>query len=444
MKISLITSLASSVSESSGYIAQCVQSKRPINISFMGIFVIITILVVITAVFAYVNTRVLKLPETIGMMIISIVFSVFLIIIGLVFPLVSGFAKNFIDSIDFSKVLLDIMLSFLLFAGALHTDRSLLKANRNSITVFAIAGVLLSTLLIGLILYLLFQLFHTPVIFLYCLLFGALVAPTDPIAVLGILTKAGAPKDVEIKIVGESLFNDGIGVVLFLSLFEIITIGGENISSWEISVLLIKEIGGGILFGWLLGLVGYRMMKKIDHYQTEILITLAMVMGGYMLAQWLHISGPLAMVVAGLFTGSRSKEQAMSNTTGLYIDKFWELIDVLMNAILFVLIGLELLTLEFNLNYLLTGLVAIPVTLFARYISLLLPASLFKRFIKTDKKTVWLMTWGGLRGGLSIAMALSLTDPLPKDQFVFMIYMIVLFSIIVQGLTVGKLVKRLF
>jgi len=410
----------------------------------MSIFVIITILVVITAVFAYINTRVLKLPETIGIMIVSVVFSFLLIIIRLLFPAASDFAKDFIGNIDFSKVLLDIMLSFLLFAGALHTDGSLLKANRSSITVFAVVGVMLSALLVGVIFFFLFQLFHMPVSFLYCLLFGALVAPTDPIAVLGILTKAGAPKEVEIKIVGESLFNDGIGVVLFLSLLEIITIGVENISTWEIIILLVKEIGGGILFGWLLGLLGYRMMKKIDHYQTEILITLAMVMGGYMLAQLLHISGPLAMVVAGLFTGSRSKEHAMSNTTELYVDKFWELIDVLMNAILFVLIGLELLTLKFHLNYLLAGLIAIPVTLFARYISLLIPSSLFKKYIRTDQKTVWLMTWGGLRGGLSIAMALSLTDPLPKDQFVFMIYIIVMFSIIVQGLTVGKLVKKLF
>jgi Na+:H+ antiporter len=410
----------------------------------MSIFIIITILVVITAVFAYINTRFLKLPDTIGIMIVSIFFSFLLIIIRLLFPAASGLAKDFIGSIDFSKVLLDIMLSFLLFAGALHTDGSLIKANRSSITVFAVVGVMLSALFVSVMLFFVFQLFHVPVNFLYCLLFGALVAPTDPIAVLGILTKAGAPKDVEIKIVGESLFNDGVGVVLFLSLLEIITIGKENISTWEIILLLIKEIGGGILFGWVLGLVGYRMMKKIDHYQTEILITLAMVMGGYMLAQVLHISGPLAMVVAGLLTGNRSREQAMSKTTKLYIDKFWELIDVLMNAILFVLIGLELLTLAFNLNYLLAGLIAIPVTLFARYMSLLIPSSLFKKYIRTDQKTVWLMTWGGLRGGLSIAMALSLTAPLPKDQFVFMIYVIVMFSIIVQGLTVGRLVKKLF
>ncbi len=410
----------------------------------MSLFAIITILVVITASFAYLNTRFLKLPETIGMMMISIIFSLLLILTGLFLPDVSSFAKTFVSNINFSKVLLEIMLSFLLFAGALHTDGSLLKANRRSITVFAIAGVLLSALLVGGILFFVFQLLHTPFDFLYCLLFGALVAPTDPIAVLGILTKAGAPKDVEIKIVGESLFNDGIGVVLFLSLLEVIAIGTENISLWEIAVLLLKEIGGGLLFGWVLGKAGYSMMKKIDHYQTEILITLAMVMGGYLVAQLLHVSGPLAMVVAGLFTGSRSKEHAMSDNTELYIDKFWELIDVLMNAILFVLIGLELLTLKFNLSYLIAGLIAVVVTLVARYISLLIPATLFKRYIKTSTKTVWLMTWGGLRGGLSIAMALSLPDSLPKTQFVFMIYVIVLVSIIVQGLTIGKLVKKLF
>lgn len=405
---------------------------------------IITILVVLTAAFAFINIRFLKLPQTIGMMIISLIFSLLLIGSGLLIPEVSSFARGFIGNIDFSKVLLDIMLSFLLFAGALHTDSSLLKANRRSITVFAIVGVLLSTLLVGALIFLFFQTFLTPVNFWYCLLFGALVAPTDPIAVLGILTKAGAPKDVEIKIVGESLFNDGIGVVLFLSLLEIITIGINNVSFGDISLLLVQEIAGGILFGWILGQVGFRLMKKIDHYQTEVLITLAIVMGGYMVAQLLHLSGPLAMVVAGLFTGSRSKEHAMSDTTELYVDKFWELIDVLMNAILFVLIGLELLTLEFNFNYLIAGLVAIPITLLSRYLSLIIPASLFKKYINTSRKTIGLMTWGGLKGGLSIAMALSLSAPLPKTQFVFMIYVIVIFSIIVQGLTVGKLIKKVF
>lgn len=410
----------------------------------MNIFTIITILVVITASFAYFNARLLKLPETIGMMIVAIAFSLVLIITGIFFPAITAFATDFITSIDFSKVLLDVMLSFLLFAGALHTDSSLLKANRRSITVFAVLGVILSALITAVLLFFFLDAIQKPVNFLYCLLFGALVAPTDPIAVLGILTKANAPKNVEIKIVGESLFNDGIGVVLFLSLMEIITLGPDKIEFWPIVLLLVKEIGGGILFGYFLGQLGYTMLKKIDHYQTEILITIAMVMGGYMAAQLLHLSGPLAMVVAGLITGSRSKEYAMSNTTEAYVFKFWELIDVLMNAILFVLIGLELLTLQFNFYHLLEGLAAIIITLVARYFSLLIPATVFKKYIDTDRRTVKLMTWGGLRGGLSIAMALSLAYPLPKNQFVFMIYVVVLFSIIVQGLSVGRFVKKLF
>ena len=407
-------------------------------------FLIITILVVLTACFAFLNIRYLKLPETIGMMIISLIFSMLLITAGLLFPEVSMYARRFVGSIDFTTVLLDVMLSFLLFAGALHTDISLLKANKSSITVFAVAGVVLSTVFVGSLIYFFFHFFLEPINFWYCLIFGALVAPTDPIAVLGILTKAGAPRNVEIKIVGESLFNDGIGVVLFLSLLEIVAIGVQHISFGDIAVLIVQEIGGGLLFGWLLGQLGYRLMKKIDHYQTEILITLAMVMGGYMLCQYLHLSGPLAMVVAGIFTGSRSKARAMSDTTALYIDKFWELIDVLMNAILFVLIGLEILTLQFNVNYLVAGLVAIPIMLLSRYYSLLIPASVFKKYIHINRKIIRLMTWGGLKGGLSIAMALSLTAPLPKTQFVFMIYVVVIFSIIVQGLTVGKMVRKVF
>jgi CPA1 family monovalent cation:H+ antiporter len=220
--------------------------------------------------------------------------------------------------------------------------------------------------------------------------------------------------------------------------------GTDNISVAEISILLIKEIGGGLLLGWLLGYTGFKFMRAIDNYQSEILITLAMVMGGYALAKFLHVSGPLAMVMAGLFTGSRSRAQTMSSNTELYVDKFWELIDVLMNAILFVLIGLEILTLKFNSIYLLAGILAIPVTLIARYISLKVPAFIFKEFINTDNRVIKIMTWGGLKGGLSIAMALSLYDPIPKIEFVFMTYVIVVFSIIVQGLTISKLINKAF
>lgn len=410
----------------------------------MNLFLIISILVTLSAFFAYLNTRFLKLPDTIGIMVISLVFSLGLILTGNLFPEFYQATAAFVGSIDFGTVLVDIMLCFLLFAGALHTDISLLRSNHQAISVFAVIGVLLSALITGISMFYVFRWFGQEVNIWYCIVFGALVAPTDPIAVLGILTKAGAPKQAEIKIVGESLFNDGIGVVLFLSLIKIISIGTENITGSQIIMLLLQEVVGGIVLGMGLGWVGFYMMKKIDNYQAEILITLAMVMGGYSLASALHVSGPLAMVMAGLFTGSRAKAEAMSHTTELYLDKFWELADVLLNAILFVLIGLELLVLEFSTPYLVAGLLAIPISILARYVSLVVPSAILRKWVGTDHKTIKLMTWGGLRGGLSIAMALSLQDPLPRSQFVTMTYMIVLFSIIVQGMTLGGLVRKLF
>ncbi|MGB4773401.1 MAG: sodium:proton antiporter [Chitinophagaceae bacterium] len=410
----------------------------------MNLFLIISILVSLSALFAYLNERFLKLPDTIGIMVISLIFSLVLILTGNLFPELYHATEDFVSSIDFGTVLVDIMLCFLLFAGALHTDISLLKYNHRAISVFAVIGVLLSALITGVLMFYMFRWFGQDINIWYCIVFGALVAPTDPIAVLGILTKAGAPKHAEIKIVGESLFNDGIGVVLFLSLIKIISIGTENITGSQIILLLLQEVVGGIALGIVLGWVGFYMMKKIDNYQAEILITLAMVMGGYSLAEVLHVSGPLAMVMAGLFTGSRAKAEAMSHTTELYLDKFWELADVLLNAILFVLIGLELLVVEFSKPFLIAGLIAIPISIAARYISLIIPSTFLKKWVGTDHKTIQLMTWGGLRGGLSIAMALSLQDPLPRNLFVAMTYIIVLFSIIVQGLTLGKLVKKLF
>jgi len=282
-----------------------------------------------------------------------------------------------------------------------------------------------------------------PVDFIFCLLFGALISPTDPIAVLGILTKSNVLKKLEIDIVGESLFNDGIGIVLFISILEIIrTNSGFHMS--DFLILLFREAGGGILFGWALGYVMYLLMKSIDDYQTEVIITLAGVMGGYFLANQLHISGPLAMVVAGLFTGSRSKDLAMSETTELYVDKFWELIDVLMNAILFVLIGLQLITLEYNKNFFIIGLLAIPIILCSRYLAIRVPQLLLRKWINLDRKAIFLMTWGGLRGGLSIAMALSLKYAEQKDMFVFVTYIVVLFSIMVQGLSMGKLARSFY
>jgi CPA1 family monovalent cation:H+ antiporter len=411
----------------------------------MDLFAVITILVAITALFSYWNTRFLKLPDTIGLTVISLAYSIVIILAGNIFPNLVALEKSFIGQIDFSEVLLDVMLCFLLFAGAFHTDFDLLKKNIRSISLFAVMGVLISTAVIGGLIYGFFLLMHVPVPLLYCLLFGAIISPTDPIAVLSILTRSGVPEDVEINIVGESLFNDGVGVVIFYIIINVVNNGVPEHIGMEVLVHLLREAGGGILLGWALGMVGFYMMKRIDHYQTEVMITLALAMGGYELASSMHMSGPLCMVAAGLVTGHRSKSLAMSENTAAYVDRFWVLIDGLLNAILFVLIGLELVVLDFEARYIWLGLAAIPVTILARFLALWLPYGILKRWIPAvNMKMIKLMTWGGLRGGLSIAMALSLKDPLPRDAFVVMVFIVMAFSIIVQGLTVGPMAKRLF
>ncbi|MBD0285057.1 MAG: sodium:proton antiporter [Flavisolibacter sp.] len=410
----------------------------------MNLFAVITLLVVLSAVFGYINTRFLRLPQTIGLMFMALVFSMLMLLLNSFLPNLFHFAEDIVAHIDFREVLLDVMLSFLLFAGALHTDISLLRSQRRSIILFSFVGVILSTFFIGSLLYYALQLIGQPIGFVYCLLFGALISPTDPIAVLGILAKSKVPKNLEINIVGESLFNDGIGVVIFISILDIIRSGEETFHAGRAGWLLMQEAGGGILFGLVLGYLMFYLLRSIDDYETEVIITLAGVMGGYLLANRLHISGPLAMVTAGLFTGSRAKAEAMSETTELYVDKFWELVDVLMNAILFVLIGLRLMLLDFNWKHLLAGLLAIPLVLIARYLSMRIPLLMLQKWVEVDRKATVLMTWGGLRGGLSIAMALSLARTDPKEIIVFITYIVVLFSIMVQGLTLERLVKRLY
>lgn len=408
----------------------------------MGIFTIITVLTVLSAVFAYINTRILKLPFTIGLMIMAIVFTLIIIGLGVINKDILLEAKLLIQSIDFETVLLDVMLSFLLFAGALHTKLDILKNYRAPIGLFATIGVLTSTFLIGGAIYGLTILLNYPIDFIYCLLFGALISPTDPIAVLGILKEANAPKKLEIKIVGESLFNDGVGVVVFLVIFSIAQQGIDAVSVGDVAFLFVEEVGGGIVLGLLLGWVAFQLMKTIDHYETEVMITLALVMGGYSLASYLHFSGPLAIVVAGLFIGNKSPEIAWSKTTQSYVDKFWELVDVFLNAILFVLIGFELLIVAIKPMYIMFGLIAIPVSLLARYIALAGPIVLFRERLEFIPKTGMIMTWGGIRGGISIALALSLEPQMGREFFLAVTYVIVVFSIIGQGLTLGPLVKK--
>ncbi|MFD2543378.1 cation:proton antiporter [Lacinutrix gracilariae] len=409
----------------------------------MDYFVIASILVLISAIFGYINVRFLKMPNTIGLMLITIVFTLAVFALSYFDDTLLNAERFIITQIDFKAVLLDVMLSFLLFAGALHTNFEQLKVQRWPVLAFATFGVVISTFLVGLIMFYALPIVGLHIDFIYCLLFGSLISPTDPIAVLGILKKAGAPKNLETKIVGESLFNDGVGVVVFLTIFKIADLGIENVTVLEVVELFGVEVIGGIVLGLILGWITYRLMRSIDDYDIEVIITLAAVMAGTVLAQKLHISAPLAMVTAGLVVGNDTvRDSAMSETTETYVDKFWELIDILLNTVLFVLIGMEMLVLTFEFEYLLAGFIAIPLVLLCRYISLLVPIKFFEKKLDFVPKTNLIMTWGGLRGGISIALALGLTQVMERDLFLVITYVVVVFSILVQGMTVGKLVKK--
>ena len=412
----------------------------------MDLFVIASILIVLSALFGYINVRFLKLPNTIGLMIIAIVFTLGLFLTSFVNPSLLDFAERLISQIDFKTVLLDVMLGFLLFAGAMHTNFEQLKVQRWPILVFATVGIITSTFLVGGLSYYLFNALGYPVEFIHCLLFGALISPTDPIAVLGIMKKAGVPKILETKIVGESLFNDGVGVVVFLTIFSIAEGGGDHGGSTINSVMTLfgQEVLGGILFGAVIGYITFRLLKSIDDYEIVVMITLACVMGGYVLAHYLHLSAPLAIVVAGLIVGNdTNRDSAMSNRTEEFVDKFWELVDILLNALLFVLIGLELLVIKFETGYITAGVISIVLVLLARYISLLVPVKIFAKRLDFLPHTTTIMAWGGLRGGISIALALSIPEEMFRDLFLTVTYVVVVFSIIVQGLSIGAVVTKL-
>lgn len=410
----------------------------------MNYFLITTILVFLSAAFGFINVRFLKLPNTIGLMVITIFFTLGVFALSYFDDTLLNAEKYIITQIDFKTLLLDIMLSFLLFAGALHTNFQQLRVQRWPILAFSTIGVLISTFLVGTAVYYLLMIFTMDVAYVYCLLFGALISPTDPIAVLGILKQAGAPKKLETKIVGESLFNDGVGVVVFLTIFQFAASGSASVSVVDVLELFGVEVIGGVVLGLLLGWVTYRLMRSIDDYDIEVIITLATVMVGTVIAQNLHLSAPLAMVTAGLVVGNDTmRDSAMSETTETYVDKFWELVDILLNTLLFVLIGMEMLVLAFEIDYMIAGLLSIPVILLCRFLSLLLPINFFKEKLDFVPNTNIIMTWGGLRGGISIALALGLTQEMHRDLFLVITYIVVVFSIIVQGLTVGRMVKKL-
>jgi len=409
----------------------------------MSLYHTFTIIIVFAALFGYINYRFIRLPNTIGIMIISLVASLIMIAVNSMFPSLLVNSREMISSIDFHEVLMDGMLSFMLFAGAIHVKASELKKEKATILTFSTLGVLISTFIIGTLLFFVCKSFDLNINYIYCLLFGALISPTDPIAVMGILKDANIQKTMEVRIVGESLFNDGIAVVVFISILQIINAGIDNVEPGKILLLFLREAGGGIGLGLVLGYIGFYTLHSIDYYKVEIMITLAIVMGGYYLASILHVSGPLAMVVAGIITGNQIREFGMSVITRDYVDKFWEIIDEILNAVLFFLIGIEMIVVEFSMQHFWIGLIGILIVLFARYISVLVPFLFLRKNNVFQSHSLTILTWGGLRGGISVALALSLPKGEFSNFFVTITYIIVLFSIIVQGLTIGRVVKKL-
>ncbi len=409
----------------------------------MHVYNILTVIIVLTAVFGYINFRFIKLPGIIGIMMISLIASLLIIIIGKINPTFYQSATQLISGIDFHTALLKIMLSFLLFAGAINIDAGKLKKELVPVIVFSTIGIIISTLSVATMLFSIAELFGYHIDFIYCLLFGALISPTDPIAALGILKAAKIPSSLEIKISGESLFNDGVGVVLFVTILEVASAGMQNFSAGKALWLFAREAVGGVGFGALLGYAGFWALRSIDNYKVETLITIAIVMGGFLLASKIHVSGPLAIVVAGIITGNKSRREGMSDITRNYIDNFWEMIDEIMNAILFLLIGFEMLVLPFNSTLLLLGSITIVITLAARYLSVAIPVHVLQYKMPFEKNAIPILTWGGIRGGLSVAMALSIPREMFGETIVSITYIVVLFSIIVQGLTIGGLARKL-
>ncbi len=413
----------------------------------MDLLQVLAILLVLTASVAWLNHRYLGLPTTIGVMLVALVASLVLLAAHPWIPTLEQEAKRLLTAIDFDRTVLHGLLGFLLFAGALHVDLGSLREHAVIVATLSSVGVLLSTALVGGLTWLTLRAAGLDLPLQPCLLFGALISPTDPIAVLAMLKALGAPNDLETQIAGESLFNDGVGVVVFLALLSAsgAAHGAEGTSVAGVASLFARETLGGVAFGVGCGMIAFWMLRAVDNYQVEIMVSLALVAGGYALADALHLSAPIAMVVAGLLIGNHGRAFAMSERTREHLDTFWELIDDLLNAILFVLIGLEVLVLAFRPAYVLAGLAAVPVVLLARFVSAGVPVQALGAFIPLAPHTVKILTWTGLRGGISVALALSLRSYLPEattDVLLVMTYTVVVFSIVVQGLTMRRVLAR--
>ena len=407
----------------------------------MKLFDILAILVTFSALFSYLNHRFFRFPRPVGLMLIAIVLSLLVTMLGWLGLGIDDATRSLVASIDFNRALMGGMLSFLLFAGALNVNLGDLAANKWTIGLLASVGVLASTLLVGTLSWWILHAVGSQIPFLYCLLFGALISPTDPVAVLSILKSSGTPRSLQAKISGESLFNDGVGVVVFSVLLEI-AIQDSPVEVEDVLGLMAREVFGGVLLGLVTGYLAYRMLKSVDCYQVEVLVTLALVTGGYAVAMKLHTSGPLCVVVAGLMIGNRGRLLAMSQTSREHLDNFWELVDEILNGVLFILIGLEVLILSFTTRHLFLALLIIPVVIGARFVTVGLPVTLMRFFRDFSPGAVRIITWGGLRGGISVALALSLPAGPERALILPLAYCVVVFSIVVQGLSIGWLVRR--
>ena len=422
----------------------------------MNILELTTILLLLASIFSIINLRLLKLPQTIGLMILAIGLSISVLAIGLISPSFLETVTSLIKSYDFEILLIDVMLPFLLFAGAISVDVHELLKDKVTILLLATFGVIFSTFAVGSGVFWLveqpfFGLNELGLSYIDCLLFGALIAPTDPIAVLAMVKKMNLSLTTETRIAGESLFNDGIGVVIFLTLFKIRKQGIDNISIGSVSELFATEVIGGIALGALIGYLGLKLVKYIEneHVELEVLITLSLVLLVSIVSQQFHVSGVLGVVVMGLFLNRNvdtdKKEDGVQKAMGGYVYKFWHLLDETLNAILFILIGLEIIPIfqNFDSSYFMISILTIAIVVVSRGIGVWIPIKFLSYFKSFEKNTAMIITWGGLRGGLSIALALNLPNEIGegKNLILFLTYMVVLFTILVQGLTLKKIVK---
>jgi CPA1 family monovalent cation:H+ antiporter len=402
---------------------------------------IMSFLIAFSAVFSFLNYKYFKLPRTIGLMLFTLCLSLGVIVLGRMGWGLQSEALGILRQLDFNRLLLQGMLGFLLFAAALNVEINELMKQKWVVLALATFGVVFSTLLVAAFVWMIFAFLGLSLPFIYCLLFGSLISPTDPVAVLDTLKRLKAPKDLQTQMAGEALFNDGVGVVVFIVLLRI-AVGSHAASVTDVVWLLSEETLGGVLFGLAVGIAAYQMLKRVGDYVVEVLITLGLVTGGYVIANTLHMSGPLSMVVAGLLIGNHGRAFAMSELTRKNLDTFWELIDEILNAVLFMLIGLEVLAVEFSLQHIVAGALVIPVVLLSRLVSVGLPVGILRFRHRFTPHVVKIMTWGGLRGGIAAALALSLPHGPPRDAILVLTYMVVVFPVIVQGLSIERFLRR--